>query len=230
MIELYTNSDYEEAKIKWDTFKFNIINKNRFFSGEKIIKDLDIITNDCKEYDNSSYKGHIDFYRARIGDFGNAPSTELLAPPKKLAREGRLNPEWIAYLYLCSDIETAISEVKPNEGELVTVATIRINDNCKFFKFNVHDAKEGKYKALIDVIDKDLSKVITVNEKMSYIPFQFISEYIKNKGYSGFIYSSAVGEGLNYLIYEPKDINVIKREVYLIDEVKYSYKNVINII
>ena len=135
-------------------------------------------------------------------------------------------PEWISYLYLCSDIETAISEVKPSEGELVTVARIEINDNCKFFKFNVNDVQEGKYRALINVIDEDLSQVITANEKMSYIPFQFISEYIKNKGYSGFIYSSAVGDGLNYLIYEPKDIQVISRELFHIKEVKYYFEKI----
>lgn len=226
MESLYTDKEYDEAKKKWETFKYNIINKNRFFSGKTIIKDLDVITKECIEIDNSTYKGSIDFYRARIGDFKNAPNKELLAPPNYLAKEGRCNPEWISYLYLCSDIETAISEVKPSEGELVTVARIEINDNCKFFKFNVNDVQEGKYRALINVIDEDLSQVITANEKMSYIPFQFISEYIKNKGYSGFIYSSAVGDGLNYLIYEPKDIQVISRELFHIKEVKYYFEKI----
>ncbi|MDX6306768.1 MAG: hypothetical protein QOI77_3737 [Blastocatellia bacterium] len=65
-----------------------------------------------------------EFFRARQGiawveeEFGGerpAPYSkqEMGPPPARLAQGGRLNPGGIPYLYLASDIKTAIAEVRP---------------------------------------------------------------------------------------------------------------------
>ncbi len=55
-------------------------------------------------------------------------------PPLGRSTQGRANPIGISYLYVTSDIKTAISEIRPHKGALVTVAKIKLPDNLKFFQ------------------------------------------------------------------------------------------------
>lgn len=49
-----------------------------------------------------------------------------MKPKPHHAREGRLNPAGISYLYAATDSETAVSEVRPWHSALVSVAQMRV--------------------------------------------------------------------------------------------------------
>ena len=52
-----------------------------------------------------------------------------------------------------------------------------------------------------------------LDDKLSYIPLQFISEYIKNLGYDGFVYLSTVGDGENLVMFNWKEkCKIINKE------------------
>ena len=51
---------------------------------------------------------------------------ERMTPLTQNPSEGRNNPRGIAYLYLATDPETAIAEVRPWSGSLVSVASSQI--------------------------------------------------------------------------------------------------------
>lgn len=150
----------------------------------------------------------INFYRARIGDFISHNDSQILAPPKGTASAGRCNPEGISYLYLALDEKTAISEVRPKDNDLLTIAKLKV-DVSNIFSFRPF-ATDIKLSNLIGnphvqilswLIDADLSSSIASNNKLDYIPLQFISEYIKNLGFDGFVYSSTIGPGMNLVMF-----------------------------
>lgn len=56
---------------------------------------------------------------------------ERMKPLRDRAREGRANPKGIPYLYVSTQRETALAEVRPWVGSLVSVAQLRIDRDLK---------------------------------------------------------------------------------------------------
>lgn len=225
-------NDYSEAKGLWEKFKEDIKHRNRYFSGAEIIEILNTVkfVGDIP----SGYKYDY-MYRARVGDYLEEEDNKVLAPPKEIAKEGRCNPDGISYLYLADNEKTAISEVKANIGEVVTITKLEVDGLAKFsFDLYCKNPKlMEKYsenrvtEELIKIINEDLSRVITNQEAIDYVPLQFLSEFIKIKtDYEALSYSSSISEGTNYVIFEPNKLNIRIVEKYLvkIQEIKYEYK------
>lgn len=219
----------EEIAVKelWEQFKIDIVLKNRYFTGREILNLLDKF-NTIRMFPDGT---NIDFYRARIGNYIDKDDSHLLAPPKGKSSPGRCNPEGISYLYLSSCQKTAVCEVKPSYGDVVSVAKIDV-DVSRIFSFRVYfqglniptsDNTEDS-KILIKLIDKDLASKVTKNNKLGYIHLQFISEYIKNKGYDGFIYSSTVGPGMNLVMFNWEEkVKIVEKNTVEIKNVSYDY-------
>lgn len=233
------NDEINYVKQLWDKFKEDIKHNNRYFVGDNVVELLDKCktafeprkTNDIFMSGTTGEK--MLFHRARIGDYCNKEDTEMLAPPTESVQSGRGNPFGISYLYVASDVNTAIAEVKPNKGDEVTVAKIIVPNKCIFsfvqddYKDTIHD---NKVKSLLKIINEDFSSVITVKKEIEYLPFQFISEYIKKRGYDGLSFSSSVGKGCNHIIFNHDNCYIEKKELYYVSDIKYKIeKNNCNI-
>lgn len=234
--------EYNSIETIWSNFKEDIQHKNRFFSGKEITDILDKL----KFFDEKKNEGDsimqtthpVDgklgllFYRARIGNYINKDDKEVLEPPCERATAGRCNPQGVSYLYVASNEDTAIAETKPNKGEQVTVAKIRIFPK-KIFSFNILEKadklclgsliKTNDVRFLIGIINNDLSKVITINYIIEYLPFQFLAEYIKNRKIDVFSFSSSIAIGTNYVIFDSSNTKVESKTLYRIGNVNYEY-------
>ncbi len=219
----------KEISIKklWEQFKTDIIFKNRYFAGREILYLLDRF-NTIRMFPDDV---KMDFYRARIGDYINEDSACLLAPQKGKSSAGRCNPEGISYLYLSSCQKTAVCEVRPSSGDIVSVAKINV-DVSKIFSFIVYfqdlnisaGVDDEESKILMRLIDNELSSKVTKHRKLDYLPLQYISEYIKNRDYDGFIYSSTVGPGMNLVMFDWEEkVEVIERNKVEIMRVDYEF-------
>ena len=219
----------EEVAVQklWEQFKIDIISNNRYFAGKEILNLLDKFNTIRMFPDNTK----MDFYRARIGDYIDKDNSHLLAPPKGKSSSGRCNPEGISYLYLSSCQKTAVCEVRPHSGDVVSVAKINI-DVSKIFSFRVYfqglniptSVNTEDSKILIKLIDRELASKVTKNKRLDYIPLQFISEYIKNKGYDGFVYSSTVGPGMNLVMFNWEEkTQIIEKDKIEIKNVDYDF-------
>ena len=240
---------YEEIKKIWDDFKKNIKFNNRYFVGNEI---LDILE---RFYDKESNARQMIvtfsnlkpiYYRARIGNFKNNKDEEknkdreMLAPPIGKACAGRCNPEGISYLYLADNLATAIAEIKPNKGDVVTVAKIRA-ENISWFNFGYYatddevtrkfmQVKDEELINLVKIINDDFKSVVTVDDKLSYLPFQYITEYLKSRDekknrvkIDGFMYDSTLGKGFNYVIFNwNENIEIVDKYLYTIENLKYK--------
>lgn len=92
------------------------------------------------------------FYRARPGYQGKVieeafinysykyipfKDKSLGAPPISLIKEGRFNRNGVSYLYLATDIETAISEMRPYSSDKITVGKFKSKENLIIADFDL---------------------------------------------------------------------------------------------
>lgn len=135
------------------------------------------------------------FYRARHYD-GSWPinsTSELLAPPARLARAGRMNPAGISYLYLAEKPQTALVEVRPKpdcetviaEFELTRALTLLDLADLSCPTTEENGITEENLRARNDVMSflQELVKAISSpveqdgREHIDYVPSQIVCEY-----------------------------------------------------
>jgi hypothetical protein len=214
------SATYESKRLaEWETLKEELLYKNRHF----LDKDLDTgRLKELLEIVSITSDSNIPtiWHRARILT-GDAPYLieEMGPPPKHLATHGRANPIGIPYLYLGSDYQTAIAEVRPHTGEVVCVAEFNIpqsleavdlrNPRQSISPFALGEASAiGQLRADIPFLEKlghELTRpVLPRSAALDYLPTQYLCEFIKKTGFDGVIYQSSVGNGMNLALFDPK--------------------------
>lgn len=178
-------------------------------------------------------------YRARIDtssqyNLEGTPLDKMGAPPIELANEGRINPIGMRYLYCAHELKTAISELRPWANAMVTVAEGIVKNDCKIIMF-----QKSYFEGSGDLTDHKTLFEISVNSlftgrhspqnRIGYLPSQYLSEYIKKEGFDGISYlSSLTKRGNNIAFFYPDLVEFHKTEVFKIQEVEYKYFNVNN--
>ena len=123
--------DYEE-------FANAVRGKRRFIHSEEVTAFLQAVSHGGKDREAALTAG-VSLWRAQTGSrewqrsdkdshewVEDAPfHPKRMVPPVRNPSEGRVNPRGIAYLYLANDRKTAISEVRPWSGSLVSVAAFK---------------------------------------------------------------------------------------------------------
>jgi len=173
------------------------------------------------------------------------------APPVEKSKAGRANQEGVTCLYAAEDEKTAILEIHPSSGHIISVAEIGLKKDLILFNFDFYKAFSSEFleKTLPEIkeelgISFEKLRIIfeTVSELFSrpslgksenYIATQYLSEYIKSKGFDGIVYkSSLVEKGINIVLFDTsKDDNgnpvnyIIKNsKLHKIDKVEIQYK------
>jgi len=199
-------------QMQWDEFKKELQYKNRFF-----------LQSDSKmEVISELLEGMVEVlsiedtvFRARISQDKEKLECPMMGKPDAMnATAGRANPQGIPYLYLASDFTTALAEVRPELNQKTTVAEFEIIKklNCidlrKYkaqspFKFGEKLKQYVDNSVLLAILGHELSKPVNSSDSFfEYLPTQYISEFIKSKGYDGILYQSSVGDGYNIVIFE----------------------------
>ena len=122
---------------------------------------------------------------------------DRMKPLQRRATEGRANPKGIPVLYLSNRQQTAMSEVRPWLGSLLTCARFKIKrsltiidlsvnhqDNTMFY-IDEPDASERE-RAVWTQIDQAFSEPMTsADDVADYVPTQVIAELFKMERYDG---------------------------------------------
>lgn len=144
-------------------------------------------------------------------DYPYSPARMKLLPDR--ARENRTNPKGIPYLYLASRRNTAVAEVRPWKGGVVSVGQFRITRDlklvnttgsrrCKFYVGGEPPAKERAAAVWVD-IDAAFSRPTTLTDNTSeYVPTQVLAEWFRDHGLDGIAYRSAYGPGHNVVLFD----------------------------
>lgn len=171
---------------------------------------------------------------------------ERMIPPLRNQSEGRVNPRGIAYLYLASDQKTAVSEVRPWSGALVSVAAFETTRDLRLFDFSKSHGKAGGWGYLLNVptdqwerlsqaqidqavwadIDNAFSRPVGPNDEYTnYIPTQIIAEYFLAQGFDGIIYKSDLNEkGFNVALFDIDAAAFKFCQLFNVSRVEYDSK------
>ena len=202
-----------EGLVQWDALRDEMMYRNRWFLDEKLDTDrlgelLDhLLAKNLQQQ----------WFRARIQTDDEVFTVDQMgAPPKRIASNGRANPAGIPYLYLASEPETAVAEIRPHTGDLACVAEFTIPEirtvdlrspRGLVSPFILSDAGEiGQLRAdlpLLESLGEELTRpVLPHSAAIDYIPTQYFCEFIKNSGFDGVVYGSSVGEGFNLALFD----------------------------
>lgn len=160
-----------------------------------------------------------------------------MRPLKDSATEGRANPKGIPCLYVASDRETAMSEIRPWLGSTVSVAKFSNKNELRLIDFSKHhnvtlpfffaepdDAK--KIEAVWKHIDKAFSEPVTnSDQKSDYAPTQIIAELIKSLGYDGIAFKSSLSEGINLALFDLDCVDFISSNLFKVNGINFSFVN-----
>ena len=163
-------------------------------------------------------------------------SNDIHAPPPLISRAGRLNRDGVSFLYLASDRNTAICEIRPHPGDYVSVGQfeqaepeVRIADftNLELDKFAVDDNRMFAFEFLYE-INRELTMVIPPNQRTRFTLSQLLSDACRELEFRGVAYTSSVGAGKNYCFFHPADFRYVdgSHELVLVEQVSYSYDTV----
>jgi len=237
----WMNEGYLEEKsvlkrYSWAEFVRYIKHENRFHTNHinyEVLKDyLKRLTTVVEEET---------FYRARISNDRDLEMADMGAPPPQLATAGRANSEGISHLYLSSDKETVISEIRPSLGDTVYIGKFPISKDLKVVDFrllkslDIFEFTDPTMYAInletFNEMNKAISKPVRSGDsKLDYLPTQFIVDFIKSlngnesAGYQGIVFDSTLStSGYNLMIFEPSQLNCVKLEKKNIRTVNYTH-------
>ncbi len=140
------------------------------------------------------------------------PPTRMKPLPDR-ARENRANPKGIPYLYLASHRKTAVAEVRPWKGGVVSVGQFRVARDLKLVnttgsrrrKLYIGGEPSAKERATAVWVDIDtaFSRPTTLTDDSSeYVPTQVLAEWLRDHGFDGIAYRSAYGPGHNVVLFD----------------------------
>ena len=237
------NPDYYHLTNVWQDYKNTVKHKNRFINS--IPEEIEVLLS----YPNPNQRYKLlhkenTLYRARIGSADDivlcpypANLNDMGMPPVSKVRAGRANPDGIPYLYLASSRKTAIAEVRPWSGALLTIATFKLNESLNTINFSIFNNKRLfdyiECKNIDDALDQlqffnnlssEMSQPISPNESyLEYIPTQYVTEFIKNEGYDGIIFDSSLGLGQNVVLFSQDNVEVTATELIKIGQIQYDF-------
>ncbi len=136
-----------------------------------------------------------------------------MKPLPERAQEGRANPKGIPYLYLATDRDTAIGEVRPWVGSYVSVCRFTIRkelrlvdctkDEQPYKRYRKEPRPEIREEAVWSSISRAFSKPVNPCDDIAdYVPTQIIAEFLKTHGYDGIEYRSSLGKGHNIVLFD----------------------------
>lgn len=161
---------------------------------------------------------------------------DRMKPKIQFASEGRANPKGILCLYVASDKETAMSEMRPAMGAKISLGQFKINRSLKLVNLAVgHDddlinyiceepSSERIVKAIWSQIDRAFSEPVTASDSTSgYVPTQIIAELFKCEGFDGIVYKSRLDRGYNIALFDLNAADLVNCRLCSVKSVKFEF-------
>lgn len=190
----------------WNAFSKEIKHGHRYLtkiSNEEVLTSLFNALERMVEPEGGSW------YRARIWNdktLEDIKEKELREPPQDKAEEGRMSPRGISCLYISSSPEGAMAEIRASRHDDVAVMEmkptrpLRILDLSRIdeispFDENVACGDLASNKDNLRQMKSALTKPMrSTDDKIEYVPTQYIAEFARLSGFDGIGYDSILYE------------------------------------
>jgi len=236
--------DVFESWLSYWKYEDVIKRRARYIRPPEIKSFLHTVLNTAKKRIKDIPKGSI-LWRAQLGnswrqvneevDEVEAPyPQERMKPMLNRANEGRANPKGIPYLYLSSNRETALAEVRPWIGSYISVGNFKtIKDikvvNCttesKGFIYFKEPSPEKREEAVWADIDRAFARPVTTSDDSAdYTPTQVIAELFKMNDFDGIVYRSSLERGYNIALFEIQSADIINCFLFEVTSINFEFR------
>lgn len=249
MTDPYAPETFESWDSYWH-FRFESSRRTRFIRSEKSERFLRAVSDTCSDRVVELKKDRI-FWRAQLGHDWQieeqiaeeipAPfGRERMKPLSDRAYEGRINPKGVPCLYLATTRHTAMSEVRPWIGSLISVAQFRLERSLSIIDCSVNHAatpifleppdNTNAVKANWAYIDRAFSEPATrMDDTAEYVPTQILAELFRSKGYDGVAYKSAFGaDGYNIALFDIDSAVQLNCFLYKANKIDFDFSETAN--
>lgn len=160
------------------------------------------------------------------------PSDQMKPKAGNWQSEGRANPRGISYLYLATNLNTALAEVRPyigsdvSVGEFAVTRILTLIDCSKNHSGGLGSiASSTREEGFWTAIDRAFAKPVGRDDDVKdYIPTQILSEFFRSHGYDGIQYKSLLDdEGRNVALFSPNDASLLSCSLFSVTHVRYDY-------
>tara|TARA_R110002049_G_scaffold2423_1_gene17748 strand:+ start:6730 stop:7491 length:762 start_codon:yes stop_codon:yes gene_type:complete len=243
----------------YSIFRYAVYNKQRYILDDESKEFLNAIFDTCKGREVSlkmdsivwrAQDGHSwkPYYQhdpetgrdIHVDDFPAPFPNSRMKPLEDSATEGRANSKGIPYLYVATNKDTAMAEVRPWLGAILSVGQFKLVRNLNILDCSVEHGKNNMHfyfdepeveeivKAVWSDIDNAFSKPTKASDlKSEYAPTQIISEFIKSKGYDGITYKSSLADGHNICLFDLSSADIVRCSIYEATNIKFDFKKVV---
>lgn len=232
-------------------FSDSVRQHDRFFHDQKVMDFLDTLLQTSSGRHTTLPDGRY-LWRAQLGNAWYARTDvhenlevtydeeipydiERMKPLPYAAHEGRANPRGIPCLYVATDAETAMSEVRPWLGANVSIGQFRLKKQVKLIDFSVGHAAGGRFfleeptpeireATIWTQVDKAFSEPVS-NDMGSaeYVPTQIISEFFRKQGFDGVVYKSNLGPGHNLALFNLQVAEMVNCAIRSTKEINFEF-------
>jgi len=160
---------------------------------------------------------------------------DRMTPSSKHVGNGRANPVGIAYWYAATDPKTAMEEMRPWKGAVLTVAELHATRNLELIDCGNTQPTVAPYSTAPEP-EKEKFVWYSIGEAFSrpvaptainvdYVPTQMLAEAFRMAGFDGIRYKSHLGDGMNVVVFQLSDFVIRKREVWKAKTVRYEFES-----
>ena len=225
---------------KWDDFVESIKHKNRFHTD---LIDKVLLRKYCLDISKKIPISKQRFYRGRIAkDKDGFSPSEMGAPPKECASNGRANSDGISRLYLTDNRETTFHEIRAAEYDYVSIGTFKqLKDITVVDLKQIHKISPFGVDVDCTALAINREHLLKINQEMSkpmrrgdshldYLPTQYICDFVMsitdedgNPVFDGIEYQSAMhSRGANFAIFNPENFKCTYSQTYEVKKLHYT--------
>lgn len=181
-----------------------------------------------------------------MGELPAPASNSRMVPLVDRAKEGRVNPKGIPCLYLATSRETALAEVRPWVGSLVSIGLFVTSRplalvNCAAdlgFRLTEFDLLTDPPTRLTDEevegwvwrdINEAFARPVTPSDdRADYAATQVLAEAFRFAEFDGILYASKVGTGLSVACFDINAASLVRCELREVESIAFSSSEVAN--
>ena len=172
----------------------------------------------------------------------SVPATlERMKPHRNRASEGRVNPKGIPCLYLSTDRSTAMSEVRPWLGALITIAEFKLVRDLRIVNCSADPPVRNRVRFLMkrdnvsshekeQCVWSDINRAFAIpvdrnDDVADYAPTQVISEAFGSQC-DGVMFTTKLGDGQNVALFDLDAAEVASRQLCQVGGLKYTFSDI----
>jgi RES domain. len=150
-----------------------------------------------------------DTFKVAIDDFDTEIDVpyfkkEIGAPSIEYTSGGRFNRAGTSYLYMTSDLDTSMSEIRLVLNQVFSIAEFQCIKTASYVdvsQINANRNLQELYEILMRPVFGDSNEIYSIT--------QFLSDIFKELDYDGIVYKSTKKEGMNIVCFYPELFNFV---------------------